>query len=460
MKSKHSLAIRGGVVASAGQAVSLLMSLLTAVLLSRLLGPSDFAIYAICLSLTVALSPICQMGINAWLISRQQIPSNREFEIALGGMLIISMIVVSLTVLALPFLEEFSKVYGMFLAGVFTVCLIPLEIIALPASTRLERELNYKKLTSITLSSQFIGQILGLIIAYLGCGVWGPLIGWLARSAYFCIACWMAIKHFPKVEWNFIELQKMLRFGLGQTISLTLNSGRNLLFLGLIGRWHGVDAVGIVAFSIRVAEFITPLRVVAARMIVPILAPFSDKTQVMNTGQRKAAEVEILISVPLVICGGFLYFVVVLPLIGFSWKDTLIVLPWILIGKILVIPHSAAISAINMKGHFVPTIAITMLGLIIEAITLSVLGDAYGLEGIGASTIIFWLVALMAHWFAVKKLSFSWNRHAQLWSWAGVCACLSFIFGPVFIIGILIILIITWREIRNLINEIFISYLK
>jgi hypothetical protein len=66
----------------------------------------------------------------------------------------------------------------------------------------------------------------------------------------------------------------------------------------------------------------------------------------------------------------------------------------------------------------------------------------------------------MAHWFAVKKLSFSWNRHAQLWSWAGVCACLSFIFGPVFIIGTLIILIITWRQIRNLINEIFISYLK
>ena len=135
-------------------------------------------------------------------------PSNREFEIALGGMHIISMIVVSLTVLALPFLEEFSKVYGMFLAGVFTICLI--HTIALPASTRLERELNYKKLSSITLSSQFIGQILGLIIAYLGNGVWGPLIGWLARSAYFCFACWMAIKKFPRVQWNFTELKKML----------------------------------------------------------------------------------------------------------------------------------------------------------------------------------------------------------------------------------------------------------
>jgi O-antigen/teichoic acid export membrane protein len=460
MKSKRSLAVRGGIMAGAGQGVSMLMSLVTAMLLSHLLGPSDFAIYAICLSLIVALSPLSQMGINAWLISRQQTPSDREFEIALGGMLLMSLIIVFSTILALPYLEKFSKVYGIFWAAVFTVCLIPLEVIALPASTRLERALNYKKLTSITLLSQLIGQTIGLIIAYLGYGVWGPLIGWLARYAYFCLACWLEIKHFPKIVWNFLELKKMLRFGFGQTIFLTLNSGRNLLFLGLIGRWYGVDAVGIVAFTMRVAEFITPLRFVAARMIVPVLAPISDKTHLMNTGQRKASELEILITIPLIICGGFFYIFIVLPLIGFSWKDTLMVLPWILISKLLIIPHSAAISVINMKGYFGPSIIITVFGLLLEALTLRILGDAYGLEGIGASTIIIWLVVLLAHWFAVKQFSFSWNLNAQLWAWAGVCICLSFLIGLIFMVGIFMILLITWRDIIKLMNEVYSEYFK
>ena len=92
----------------------------------------------------------------------------------------------------------------------------------------------------------------------------------------------------------------MLGFGFGHTISSALNSGRSLLFLGLIGRWFGGEVVGIVGFTLRVAEFLTPFRVVAARMIVPVLAPISNKTLLMNMGQRKASELEILITVPLV----------------------------------------------------------------------------------------------------------------------------------------------------------------
>ena len=48
------------------------MSLVTAVLLSRLLAPKDFAILVVCPSLTVVLLLISQMGINAWLFSREQ----------------------------------------------------------------------------------------------------------------------------------------------------------------------------------------------------------------------------------------------------------------------------------------------------------------------------------------------------------------------------------------------------
>lgn len=460
MTSRLTLAIRGGGIASAGQSISLLLSFVTALLLSRLMGPLDFAIYAVCLSLTVALSPISQMGINAWLMSREQTPRDQEFSIALGGMLAISLFVALVSTCALPFLEEFSNIRGLFWAGVFTVALLPLEVLALPASTRLERNLNYQRVMGISLASQFFGQLFGVIFAYLGFGVWGPLIGWLVRSLYFCVACWLAVEQFPSVQWNIAVLNRMLGFGFGHTISSALNSGRSLLFLGLVGRWFGGEVVGIVGFTLRVAEFLTPFRVVAARMIVPVLAPFSDKTLLMNMGQRKASELEILITVPLVLCGAALYFIVAIPLLGVAWKDTLIVLPWVLVGRMLVVPHAAAFSALNMKGHFGPTISITMLGVVLEATMLWLLGSAYGFEGIGAATIAFWLPALIIHWVAVKKLSFAWNRSAQLWAWAGVAACLSLRFGPVFIFGAMSILLMTWREIRDVISEVIRTFSK
>jgi O-antigen/teichoic acid export membrane protein len=436
------------------------MSLVTALLLSRFLGPSDFAIYAVCLSLTVALSPLSQMGINAWLMSREQTPGDQEFNIALGGMLFISTVVAVVTSCALPLIEEFSNVKGLLWAGVFTVALIPLEVLALPACTRLERDLNYQRLAGISLASQFFGQFLGIILAFLGLGVWGPLIGWLLRSAFFCIACWFAVKKFPRVQWNITVLSKMLGFGFGHTISLALNSGRSLLFLGLIGRWFGGDAVGIVGFTLRVAEFLTPFRVVAARMIVPVLAPIADKSTLMDIGQRKASELEILITVPLAVCGAVMYVFIAVPLLGIVWKDSLIVLPWILASRMLVVPHGAAISVLSMKGLFGPTILITIIGIILESFMLWLLGNTFGFEGIGGATLAFWLPALILHYVAIKQFSFTWNRCAQLWAWAGVFACLSLRLGLGLAVCALILFLMTWREVRRVACEVIVTFSK
>ena len=436
------------------------MSLITAVMLSWLLGPQDFAIYTVCLSLTVALSPISQMGINAWLMSREHTPSEHEFNVALGGMLAISLFVGLMTSCALPFFVEFSNLRGLLWAGVFTVALLPLEVLALPACTRLERDLNYQQVTKISLTSQFFGQFISVILAYKGFGVWGPLIGWLVRSTYFCLACWLAVERLPRVQWNISVLNKMLGFGFGHTFTVALNSGRSLLILVLIGRWFGGDAVGIVGFTLRVAEFLTPFRVVAARMIVPVMAPISDQAQLMNIGQRKASELEILISVPWAVCGAAIYFIVAVHLLGVAWKDTLIVLPWVLVGRMLVVPHAAAFSSLNMKGYFGPTISIMLLGLILETTMLWLLGSTYGLEGIGAATIAFWLPALTIHWVASNKLAFTWNRSSQLWAWAGVAACLSLRFGPVLFVLTVFIFLMTWREVRYVLREIISTFSK
>jgi len=104
MTSRRAKALRGVVISSGGQALALFMSLVTALLLSRFLSPADFAIYAVCLSLTVAHSPISQMGINAWLMSREQTPGDLEYKVALGGMLAISLVVAMVTSFALSFL--------------------------------------------------------------------------------------------------------------------------------------------------------------------------------------------------------------------------------------------------------------------------------------------------------------------------------------------------------------------
>ena len=227
------------------------------------------------------------------------------------------------------------------------------------------------------------------------------------------------------------------------------------MFLALIGRWFGGEAVGIVAFTFKVSEFLMPFRVVSGRLIVPLLAPITDnKNYRMNLIQQKASELEMLITVPLIICGLALYFFFAIPYLGTSWNKTFDVLPWVLIGRLLIVPHAASLSALNIKGFFVQTILITIFGILLETTMLWLLGKNYGLEGIGAATISFWLPFLIINWVAIKRLSFTWNFHSQLWAWAGVFFCLSINFGLGFNVGFIIVILLTWTKIRALINEI------
>lgn len=452
--SRRTKAIRGGGFASIRQVLAGVMSLVTAILLSRLLGPSDFAIYAICLALTVSLAPVSRMGINAWLMSREKAPEEQHFNIALGGMLVFSLAVALAAAGALPQLEKYSNVPGLLWPGVFTVALLPLEVLSLPAMTRLERDLDYGRVMKISLWGQFFGQSSGVILAYWGLGIWGPLIGWLIRSVYTSIACWLAVQRFPRMQWNVAILAEMLRFGFGYTVSMWLNSSRNLIVLSVIGQWFGKDAVGIIGLAFRVVEFIMPLRAVASRIIVPVLAPVSGTRRLMNVAQQKVSEIEILATIPLAICGLVLYSASVDSLLGESWKDSLIVLPWILASKILVVPHAAAFSVLNVRGHFRITIAITALGLIFAILMIWLLGNAFGLEGTAVASLVFWLPSLMLHWVSRERLGFVWNYYAQLWAWAGVAACLSLRFGPIFIIISLFVFLLTWREVRSVAREV------
>ena len=157
--SSYIQAIQGGGSIAARQIAATLISFVTAILLSRLLGPDEFAIYSLCLALTVFLAPISRMGINAWLMSQEKTPNIQVFEIALGGMLVFSISVTLLAVLGLPYLEQFSKVDHLLWPAVLTATLLPLEVLSLPAMTKLERDLDYGDVMRVELVGQFIGQL-------------------------------------------------------------------------------------------------------------------------------------------------------------------------------------------------------------------------------------------------------------------------------------------------------------
>lgn len=423
-------AIRGGALIAANHVISAIVTIASALLLSRILGPRVFAVYTLCTSLSSVVRPLGRLGVNACLLTQSEEPRENDYHNALAVMLLSSILVASITGAALPIIERFSTVSDLFWPGIVTLALLPAHVISLPAITRLERSLHFKAVMTIELVSQAAGQCVGILLAYYGWGIWGPLLGWVIRAFILAAAPWGIIRLCPRVSWDGQNIARMIRYGYGYILATTLAQSRNFIILAVIGRVVGQEAVGLMGLTQRAIGIISPFRAAAARIVLPALSPISRRSAILQKGIESVAETELIFSVPITVLAVSLYIPCVPLLLGTAWQPTTVLLPWIAAGSLLTSAHAAALNSLHIRGFFKESAIATCIGDGALVLALFILGTGFGAEGCAAALIVVWPFSWLQEWFARKRLGVSWVPNAVAWAVGGAAACLAWRVGP------------------------------
>jgi PST family polysaccharide transporter len=75
--------MRAGLYLSGRSALSIVIGLVNLLLITRLIGPDGYGIYATALGLVLYLRGLASIGLDAWLVRREQEPSARLYGQAL-----------------------------------------------------------------------------------------------------------------------------------------------------------------------------------------------------------------------------------------------------------------------------------------------------------------------------------------------------------------------------------------
>jgi teichuronic acid exporter len=220
-----------------------LVNFVVSIILARLLLPESFGIIGM-ISVFIALGKsLVDSGMATSLI-RTEAPSSKEYSTVFFANLMISILAYLLVFFLAPLVADFFQ--QPILVDLLRLYCVSFVIAAFSGvqSTRLNKEMRFKTQFLINVPSLILGSVLGIVLAYLGYGVWSLVWMNISQTAIATIQLWLFSNWKPNWVFDKESFKKHYSFGMKLTISGILNTIIANLNSIVIGKYFSPAQLG------------------------------------------------------------------------------------------------------------------------------------------------------------------------------------------------------------------------
>jgi len=357
-----------------GQVGNRLLSMASTIVLARLLMPDDFGTIALARLVLGFILLLSAWGIDAAIIVEEKRPkqiANVAFWINFGIMLALGAIVIAVS----PWVKNFYATPVLQPILIWMGIGLVFQSFELVPRTILNRELNYKYLTTINLSVELVTNLLVILLAVLGCGVWSLVIPQLVASPLRAVPYWLKTKMSPTLYIERADFKRVLSFGksiLGSELVRYLNTHTDNF---LIGKLLSKAKLGYYSFAYNLANWpVENIVKVINTVSLPALAKVQANLAEMRRLFLRMTEMISLVTFPIfgILIGVTYEFVVVI--YGVKWIPAVRPLQIIVIYGIIrsLFAPAGRIFLIQKKPHYMFFINLIQLPLLVAAVWFGV----------------------------------------------------------------------------------------
>lgn len=418
-----------------GQAV---VQLAVMVILARLLTPHEFGVAALAL-VVVAFSEIfVHLGIAPALIQRSSIDDN-----LLGTAQVISVLLGIIFCGALlgvaPSLATFFEVPSLHSCLVAIAPVFIIQSLTLVNESLLQRQLNFRTLSGITLVSQLIGFALpAVLFALNGYGELSIILAQLLKVVTRSLLL-VAITTTPVPRISLSAAADLANFGTGFSIAKVFNFIALQADKVIIGKLLGASALGIYTRAYQFVELASNFVGKALdQVLFPAMAKVQSEKQRLAVAYQRCLLSITLLFLPLSIFAIIVSDEIVYFLLGQNWSSVVAPLQLLFVGLFFRTAYKISDSLVRACGA-VYRRAWRQAIYAILVLSLGYLGHFRGVEGVAIGV----SAAMMANYVMMTSLS----RQLIGVGWKEVVAC----HGPAALMGGLVVAIIypTVMYLRN-----------
>ncbi len=349
--SLRSAGMRGGLLLMVRGGVGTVLRLGGMLVVTRLIGPYEFGLYASALAFVLFLTNLCQMGSEVYLIRRSEEPDRATYDTTFTLLLLISVVGTGLGIAVTYIIAAFSAPPPYFSVLRVLLLSVPLNVCWAPAQARLERRLDYRRMAIMELGGDCVLYGVAAPLAALGRGAMAPTLGFIAWQGFLFVASLRLCRTVPRIAWDRCELRQLLEFGASYALTGSLTGLIGLANPLVVGHYYGPSGVGYVNVTQRILTALGFVNQAAWRLSTVAFGRLAGN---LERTRRTVEETTVLqvVAFGSVLSGfGIVSAALVPPLLGKSWTTVTTYFPVLALAALVNATTLVPQSLLYAKGR-------------------------------------------------------------------------------------------------------------
>lgn len=276
-----------------------IVTFIVSVFLARILSPEDYGKVALITVFTVILQVFVDSGLGTALIQKKD-ADDLDFSSVFYFNLVICILLYLGMFIAAPLIAKFYN--DISLTPVIRVISITILISGVKGiqQSYVSRNMLFKRFFYATIGGTIFSAFFGIILAYLGCGIWALVAQQLSNTIIDTLILWITVKWRPKRMFSWTRLKGLLSFGWKLLASTLLDTVYTNILSLVIGKMYSSSDL---AFYNQGEKFpsviVNNINASISSVLLPTLANEQDNCERVKNMTRRAIKTSTYIMAPL-----------------------------------------------------------------------------------------------------------------------------------------------------------------
>jgi O-antigen/teichoic acid export membrane protein len=423
----RSKVIQGGTYLILRRAIGFVISFGGMIILMRLIGAKNYGVYTSIVGIVAYMTEVCSMGLSSYLVRLEGDIDKKLYHLAFTFVLLTTGAALIIGIgISFP-LQYWLHTSDIQLPFVITLLSMPSTAILLPALAMMERDLNYRHIAYFELCTQVIYYSVAITLAFLGFGIWAPVIGNLCQGLVALLVCFVMTRYIPSFYWSWVRIKQMLKYCVNNLISKRVWGLKVLVSPLLVGRFIGPEAVAVVSLTTRLIEALSFVNGAILRISFSVMSKIQNDKQRTENAMNEGMLLQILSLAPLLIGFALLSKWFIPFFLDDNWLPVLDMFPYLALAAIIFAVFSFHVNVLYVRGSNWQVIQFNMIHVALFSATTFMLVPRIGLLGYALAEI----VAIIAYTVLYRSIQPLYSLNYQRPVFYAI-ACIPALFIPLF----------------------------
>jgi O-antigen/teichoic acid export membrane protein len=384
------------------EVISFFLNTISFVILSRMLSPDDFGLFAILMAVVAVIGLFKDFGLKQATI---QFDVNSQIQLSslFWAQFFLGLLAYSFLVLLAPYLLRFYALEQLANASVIYIlgAVILLQCASLQHHALLLKNLDFKTIAIIKVIASLMSFLAAVFIALNGHGYWALIFKLFINESLLSIGYWHCSNWFPSLKFELFSISKYLKFGANLFAGNLIHSLTQNLDKIIIGKAFSPELVGY--FTRAQAAFTIPTSSVNSSFQsvgLSILGKLRGEPKRYNDYYINIIKALTFLTVPAVLFLAIFTQDLVLLLIGEKWLPSVPLIKALLLWGLLEASACAAPLVNITRLNAIKLRNISILKLLLLPFILLIFSN-YGLFNLCLAISIFGVIfRVLAMWYS------------------------------------------------------------